>query len=92
MTKRRLFTAALLVLIALFAALLLLSKHGPVSYTHLDVYKRQGEEGRGLELRLFYARREARGQGVAGVYERVAQRVVLVGELDGCLLYTSRCV
>ena len=36
MTKRRLFTAALLVLIALFAALLLLSKHG-LSVTRLTL-------------------------------------------------------
>ena len=73
----------------------------PVSYTHLDVYKRQvgtGEDrqlgaGLGLQERIEIVvglgeeglRRGDRGQRA---------RTELRGALDrnGCLLYTSRCV
>ena len=65
----------------------------PVSYTHLDVYKRQayralGETGAGIED-------EALGPGlglslvVLGMVEEVAVEVV-VAQAEGCLLYTSR--
>ena len=70
----------------------------PVSYTHLDVYKRQvqavaeGEEG--------VAGHRRSGQREAGVVGLDAGDVVLDGAIGqraqgldlGCLLYTSRCV
>ena len=51
-------------------------------------------EGVALDGLDLLRRGELEGQGVVGVYERVAQVVVLVGELYGrriedCLLYTS---
>ena len=68
----------------------------PVSYTHLDVYKRQG---RGVELAAVLAL----GAGEAGeeilihAAEQIDGAMCLLplaggGEADGCLLYTSRCV
>ena len=56
---------------------------GPVSYTHLDVYKRQGLDVRGADdLDV-----------VAVVILQDLQGVTaLIGQRHGCLLYTSRCV
>ena len=51
--------------------------HAPVSYTHLDVYKRQA---------LY---REAAG---AGYPDAQCALGVLHHQGKGCLLYTSRCV
>ena len=50
-----------------------------VSYTHLDVYKRQAGH-RFLDL--------ARAQAMAGDVDDI----VGAAEDEGCLLYTSRCV
>ena len=93
-----------------------------VSYTHLDVYKRQrGElvDGRTDGLALGVDNRGSVGQqrcrvaavtgrrgggvhgaleGVDGLLGRLELAVELVGvvaegaQIDGCLLYTSRCV
>ena len=49
----------------------------PVSYTHLDVYKRQDE---------------ARARGLAGPHLGEADRELRRGDGKICLLYTSRCV
>ena len=52
-----------------------------VSYTHLDVYKRQGQVGQS-------------GGALAGqslVYE-LQNALSKIAQFTGCLLYTSRCV
>ena len=49
----------------------------PVSYTHLDVYKRQYE----------YTKKD----GTIGIDFNL-KRVLDVSQTNGCLLYTSRCV
>ena len=51
---------------------------GAVSYTHLDVYKRQCVGGKGMLL----------WQGVAAFKLYTGQDM----PVDDCLLYTSRCV
>ena len=51
----------------------------PVSYTHLDVYKRQGVGGVQAHLAV-------------GVVVPLVIGVALVKLVVGCLLYTSRCV
>ena len=60
----------------------------PVSYTHLDVYKRQEEillfETQGLALDVVVLRVENLG-------DDLRHGLVLRG-LEICLLYTSRCV
>ena len=63
-----------------------------VSYTHLDVYKRQVRQGTQIEVEQLVER--------AGIDHLAAVDVAAdlhrgVGELEdvtGCLLYTSRCV
>ena len=50
----------------------------PVSYTHLDVYKRQVYHNPGEARRVF------------GMYDRVREKAAR--EFMSCLLYTSRCV
>ena len=52
----------------------------PVSYTHLDVYKRQGGQG-------YHP-----GLGIVGMQDVGPQRTQRPDEVDDCLLYTSRCV
>ena len=60
----------------------------PVSYTHLDVYKRQE----------FHARLPLHAQGDAGFHLPANARqdgltqIHFVQQLHACLLYTSRCV
>ena len=59
---------------------------GPVSYTHLDVYKRQIEDG---EHSVLFSTH------ITGDLERAADYITYIsyGELFfTCLLYTSRCV
>ena len=51
----------------------------PVSYTHLDVYKRQVLDGVLQEV----ARRGVQADGL---------ELLLAEQAVGCLLYTSRCV
>ena len=55
-----------------------------VSYTHLDVYKRQGQFP-GIEERRPVDQRDQLGQ-------RVVVEHMQAGLLGRCLLYTSRCV
>ena len=60
---------------------------GPVSYTHLDVYKRQ--------VTPYAARRGLPTSGDLTFRLDTTQRTVrIVGVAEGwtCLLYTSRCV
>ena len=65
-----------------------------VSYTHLDVYKRQdqrGKEGRGKLSEVFTppslnVRESARKE------EIMEKEIVSTDQAPGCLLYTSRCV
>ena len=76
----------------------------PVSYTHLDVYKRQGARlagalspgavvayrgGLGMGKTAF-TRGLARGLGYVG--RVTSPTFTIVNEYEGCLLYTSRCV
>ena len=70
-----------------------------VSYTHLDVYKRQGKGTQAARLAVLYGvphistgdafRAAARNGAEVG---RLAQSYMDRGELVPCLLYTSRCV
>ena len=62
----------------------------PVSYTHLDVYKRQGLTGREAQVAGAQANHAIRKA-------QLLQQVLGLGGhaldlLVGCLLYTSRCV
>ena len=56
----------------------------PVSYTHLDVYKRQADEE--VSVRAYPAKREYRHR-----QNRAVGRCLSHGRYT-CLLYTSRCV
>ena len=70
----------------------------PVSYTHLDVYKRQGVRfaaGEAPEqIRIDRAEGEfaARGKIAAAFCVLQQPRELGAGEIRICLLYTSRCV
>ena len=57
----------------------------PVSYTHLDVYKRQGLRAimEGVIMDLMY---EIPSQ------TDVSECLITKDVVEGCLLYTSRCV
>ena len=60
---------------------------GAVSYTHLDVYKRQAQEG------IVVGVRETEESEVADGHRDVRAASVVEGdEVEVCLLYTSRCV
>ena len=59
----------------------------PVSYTHLDVYKRQGVHTLPKELDEYVARLHLDALGV-----RLSQLTTEQADYLGCLLYTSRCV
>ena len=67
----------------------------PVSYTHLDVYKRQGQYNVIFTRRSFYLRAHA-GQisFPGGRFDEVDENIVqtAIREAYDCLLYTSRCV
>ena len=58
---------------------------GPVSYTHLDVYKRQGLET--LSLRL-----ERHVENTRKVIDFLSAHPQVESVNYACLLYTSRCV
>ena len=75
----------------------------PVSYTHLDVYKRQGEDTLSFKIpyrdgKRGYIDSEKKIQIVDDVYK--VRTVTDTRDTDGsavtevyaCLLYTSRCV
>ena len=68
----------------------------PVSYTHLDVYKRQA-----LERAKGGAKIGTTGKGIGPTYtDKVSRNGLRLGDLfhnfdakySACLLYTSRCV
>ena len=69
-------------------------RYKPVSYTHLDVYKRQAGESL---VQLQVADDVAQGgggqvlNGAHGVLHAVGIQLG-IGDLEVCLLYTSRCV
>ena len=61
---------------------------GPVSYTHLDVYKRQILVAAGLGIDFCVNMvQNAQGQPL-GIFAGEME----AAHLKGCLLYTSRCV
>ena len=63
----------------------------PVSYTHLDVYKRQMQSGvDGVRYQMVSIRAFLRFALVGGFFALV--NVLLLALLVSCLLYTSRCV
>ena len=70
----------------------------PVSYTHLDVYKRQGVVCVGEVERLLLTFHGLHGVGAEGAavlvmaVDRVAAVAFFRAQLQFCLLYTSRCV
>ena len=78
--------------------------HVPVSYTHLDVYKRQdhGREAKGNEAALRERYRELIAENMAYdalltdypyAQDTLAEILeLLVDVVCTCLLYTSRCV
>ena len=53
---------------------------GPVSYTHLDVYKRQGHDVTIIDKRA------------TALQHTIESLDIMAIEGNGCLLYTSRCV
>ena len=61
-----------------------MSRIQPVSYTHLDVYKRQA----------LHRQADRRRGGQRHLQHRAGRQAAgrLGGHLQGCLLYTSRCV
>ena len=59
----------------------------PVSYTHLDVYKRQGQRRAG-----YGADRNRQNAGVSDPDHRNAAARTVAESPRACLLYTSRCV
>ena len=72
---------------------------GPVSYTHLDVYKRQFPVPGGTEdllaeqaVALGLQRPVVDGLGLLHLAVRPRPDGFRAGQADGCLLYTSRCV
>ena len=79
----------------------------PVSYTHLDVYKRQGVHrhfAAGQAERIGLIRLQDRHRPIEGIFDMAGLQTMLgrqtVGHLrdfldqalSNCLLYTSRCV
>ena len=71
-----------------------------ISYTHLDVYKRQPEEGRWVKA---YEIKDISGlshgigwcapqQGTCKLTLNVKEGVIEEALVETCLLYTSRCV
>ena len=60
----------------------------PVSYTHLDVYKRQPQYTMGFALCA-----DASGlRNLVGFLVNIVDRRNVAAFLNDCLLYTSRCV
>ena len=66
-----------------------LTARGAVSYTHLDVYKRQVYARSGLSIK--HGLCMANGVGVVDSDYRGELKVPMIN-LGTCLLYTSRCV
>ena len=60
----------------------------PVSYTHLDVYKRQALEVTNDALQIHGGSGYLKGMEV----ERAYRDAKITTLYEGCLLYTSRCV
>ena len=58
----------------------------PVSYTHLDVYKRQAFARLGERVQIRIPDKVLRKRGVGA---SLAENILFI---KGCLLYTSRCV
>ena len=72
-------------------------RHISVSYTHLDVYKRQLEGNTGFLLYIYLGIALAHAHGTAAAGHFLHQEIekendYYKGEHIGCLLYTSRCV
>ena len=63
-------------------------RHVPVSYTHLDVYKRQLDSRKNIRVRD----RATLFNLIIGLNGYTVCSGVISAELNGCLLYTSRCV
>ena len=70
-----------------------LTAAAPVSYTHLDVYKRQGDKNISLAA-LFASARFNAHVFLANVKPIAAaeERAAFLDYMSTCLLYTSRCV
>ena len=61
----------------------------PVSYTHLDVYKRQSK---GNLLKYLTEQGDPIGRSMLTVIKYQDGKLYTAGRFTGCLLYTSRCV
>ena len=68
----------------------LTSSLGTVSYTHLDVYKRQGLYPVDIRDELIY--NNCVDDDVENVRNKNDNNIVVRAKINGCLLYTSRCV
>ena len=64
----------------------------PVSYTHLDVYKRQAKDYPDVALSHLYVANAAMQLVRAPRQFDVIVTGNLFGDILSCLLYTSRCV
>ena len=65
-----------------------------VSYTHLDVYKRQLRERAYIMISFGLVNQEAQAKATVdnGSYAYYSNKDNIFGEHIDCLLYTSRCV
>ena len=71
------------------------AKPAAVSYTHLDVYKRQPLIRFDMTFATYYAKKRGEGKPHRVAITHVAKkliRVIYALESQDCLLYTSRCV
>ena len=63
-----------------------------VSYTHLDVYKRQDHDGGAVLVIVEHGDVQLPLQGLLDLEALGALDVLQIDAAKGCLLYTSRCV
>ena len=74
---------------SLLEKVLLLKEHRPVSYTHLDVYKRQAKDwASGGKI----VNAMNKGDTITLYYDAPQTGEYTVTVYYSCLLYTSRCV
>ena len=62
-----------------------------VSYTHLDVYKRQQHGGQAIPNFDYGMAPGVAKSYIKHFYHNLAKAISLLENMDGCLLYTSIC-
>ena len=74
----------------------MLNRITTVSYTHLDVYKRQMSDGRTIRVDWGFLWSVVTSEGVKNMESNLASlrewMQVRIDDINVCLLYTSRCV